>query len=60
MAYYRLYFWGRNRIAGFEDFFADDDAGAIEIAPSYARGLDMELWTESRLVASFQAEQRTG
>ena len=59
MQHYRLYFWGRSRIAGVEEFHALDDAAAVEAALGYDRGLPMELWNRARLVGSFEAERRS-
>ena len=60
LLYYRLYFWGRTsaRIAGFEEFEADNDEAALALAPDYERGLAMELWNEGRMVAAFPDRAR--
>ena len=60
MAGYRLYFMGARfgQIAHYEDFDAEDDAQAIDVAGLRECNQPLELWCQGRKVASFEAHAR--
>ncbi len=60
MFYFRLYFFSGARIISVEDFHADSDAEAVAKAGEYVGPLTLELWSGSRRVHWFDAQQRTG
>ena len=52
MAYYRLYHLrgAKNEVQSFEEFDAEDDAGAVARGEALHDGLAMELWSGHRKV----------
>lgn len=57
MSYYRLYFMSSfsGHIERFEEFDADDDAQALQLAEAKQGALAMELWCYHRRVEQFAA-----
>lgn len=56
--FYRLYHVQKGRFAYFEEFDAPDDEIAAEIAKAWILDEPAELWSHSRLVASFNGGKR--
>lgn len=58
MAGYRLYFMDRfsGHIEHRREFFADDEAAAVDIAEGWSTGQPMELWQDDRKLRRWEAE----
>jgi hypothetical protein len=55
---YRAFLIGKNgKITGREDFEAEDDVQAVQIAQKYVDGHDVEVWQLGRVVGKLKRDK---